>query len=95
MSMNVKVPLSTPIRVAGNEVTELDLRRPSAGELRGVKLLEVCQMETGAIIKVLARISTPMLSEQDAAGLDGADLMIIGTEIVAFFEPRATSSPVT
>ena len=93
--MNSKITLSTPVSLGGAEVTELNLRRPTAGELRGVKLLDLCQMETGAVCKVLTRISSPGLSDADTARLDPADLMAIAAEIVAFLEPRAAVSPTT
>lgn len=95
MSNNVTVTLEEPIDVGGDKVTEIVLRRPKAGELRSVKLLDLVQMEGAAVARVLTRISTPALSEAQVAGLDPADFMAIAVEIAAFLEPRAAQSPPT
>ncbi|MBV8973401.1 MAG: phage tail assembly protein [Sphingomonadaceae bacterium] len=84
------VTLQTPIirGLNAQPITEVSLRRPKAGELRGVKLLDLVQMETGALRQVLPRISTPTLNDADFDGLDPADLMAFAAEVAGFLVPR-------
>ena len=78
------VQLDTPIKRAGGNITHITLRKPTAGELRGVSLAELLQMKVDALQAVLPRITTPMLHKQDMASLDPADLVNLGTVVVGF-----------
>jgi len=79
------VTLDEPITRGDETITALTLRKPSAGELRGVSLLELAQLDVGALHKVLPRITTPTLTEHDISRLCPADLLAIGAEIAGFF----------
>ncbi len=98
---NQTVTLSQPIMRGTDQVTALDLRRPTAGELRGTKLIELVQMETNMVLTVLPRICSPTITEAEAAALDPFDLFQIATVTSEFFTdpPEAAavrkSSPVT
>lgn len=61
------------------------LRAPTAGELRGIKLLDVLQLDAGAHALLLPRISD--LSAMEFYQLGPADLMALMSEAVAFFAP--------
>jgi hypothetical protein len=76
------VVLDTPVKRGKSEITEVLVRKPQAGELRGVHLAELLQLDVGSLIKVIPRI-TP-LTEPEAAGLDLADLLAIGGKVVGF-----------
>ncbi len=95
------VTLSQPIVRGGEDIVAIDLRRPSAGELRGTKLLDLVQMDTGAVLTVLPRICAPAVTEIEAAALDPFDLFQISTVMSEFFTdpPEAaavrTSTPLT
>ena len=78
------VTLDTPIKRGNGEITEVTLRKPNSGELRGVSLAELLQMKVDALQAVLPRITTPMLHKQDMASLDPADLVNLGTVVVGF-----------
>ena len=78
------VQLDTPIKRAGGNITHITLRKPTAGELRGVSLAELLQMKVDALQAVLPRISSPMLHKQEMAGLDPADLVNLGSVVVGF-----------
>lgn len=83
---NVSEPieLDTPIKRGETEISEVTLRKPSAGELRGVNLADVLQMQTDALIKLIPRLSSPSLTEKEAGRLDPADLVQCGGEIAGF-----------
>lgn len=92
MKKHVTVNLETPIDIGGSNASAIDLRRPTAGELRGVNLLDIARMETAAVCTVLTRISTPKISQAEAALLDPVDLFTIAVEIATFLEPKAAQS---
>lgn len=62
--------LTDPIKRGDDEVTGFDIRRPKAGELRGVKVLDLMHMDVAAVSEVLPRISVPPLSAAEVADLD-------------------------
>lgn len=78
------VTLETPIKRGSLTIDKVTLRKPTAGELRGVSLAELLQMKVDALQTVLPRITTPMLHKQDMASLDPADLVNLGTVVVGF-----------
>lgn len=84
------VTLDTPIKRGNGEITEVTLRKPNAGELRGVSLAELLQMKVDALQTVLPRITNPILHKQDMATLDPADLVNMGTVVVGFLLTKET-----
>ena len=78
------VTLDTPIKRGNGFITEVTLRKPSAGELRGVSLAELLQMKVDALQTVLPRITQPMLHKIEMQALDPADLVNLGTVVVGF-----------
>ena len=84
------VQLDTPIKRAGGNITHITLRKPTAGELRGVSLAELLQMKVDALQTVLPRITNPILHKQDMATLDPADLVNMGTVVVGFLLTKET-----
>lgn len=86
---NVPITLDTPIKRGETEITTVELRKPAAGELRGVTLTDLLQMDVAALTRVLPRITSPTLTEADVAGLDPADLTQMGSAVAGFLLPRA------
>ena len=68
--------LSKAVTRDGKPVTAITLREPSAGELRGIKLFDLVQGNTGALIDLLPRISTPTLTKQEVLSLSLRDTML-------------------
>ena len=87
--MSKTITLDTPIKRGDNDLTEIALRKPSAGELRGVTLTDLLQMDVAALTKVIPRISEPALTEVEVARMDPADLVQIGGVVAGFLLPRA------
>ncbi|MFZ6772298.1 phage tail assembly protein [Undibacterium sp. SXout7W] len=87
---NVKtIILDEPIRRGDKEITSITLRKPKSGELRGVSLVELGQLNVVALQQVLPRITNPILTAQDVANLDPADLVEIGSEVSLFLVKKA------
>lgn len=79
------VDLDEPIVRGEQEIAKVTVRRPKAGELRGVALTDLLQMEVGTLRKVLPRITTPSLLEHEVANMDPADLLQCGVAVSSFF----------
>jgi len=79
------ITLAEPIVRGENKITSLILRKPKAGELRGLTLQDLLTSDVAAIITLVPRISDPILTNAEAAQLDPADLAEIGGVIRGFF----------
>ena len=84
------VMLETAIqRAGGTPITTVTLRRPKSGELRGVSLTDLLQLQVDALTVVLPRITQPTLLKHEVADLDPADLVQLGTKVATFFLTKA------
>ena len=82
------ITLDTPIKRGDQTIGFIELRKPMAGELRGLSLSDLLQMDVSALQRVIPRISNPMLTEADMAGMDPADLMQCGAKVAGFLLPK-------
>lgn len=90
------VVLDQPIVRGSTVIEQITLRKPNAGELRGVSLAELLQLDVAAIMRVTPRISIPSLTESEVRGMDPADLVDVGGKIAGFLlkkSVRAELSP--
>lgn len=78
------VTLDTPIVRGETTIETLAIRKPMAGELRGVSLVELMQMDVLALRKVLPRITTPSLTDIEVGRMDPADLVQCGVAVTGF-----------
>lgn len=78
------VTLDTPIRRGTTSIDSITLRKPNSGELRGVSLAELLQMDVNSLVKVVPRISTPTLTAVEVTSMDPADLFALGTKVSGF-----------
>ena len=83
-----KIELDTPVTRKGGDVATITLRKPKAGELRGLSLTDLLQMDVNALGKLLPRISNPMLTEAEVQAMDPADLVQLGGEVAGFLVPK-------
>ena len=86
------VTLDSPITRGTQVIDKISLRKPMAGELRGTSLAALVNLDVDALQKVLPRISTPTLTEQDVARLDPADLVQLGGLFAGFLLPKAAQA---
>lgn len=78
------VPLDNPITRGDQKVEKIMLRKPLGGDLRGVKLVDVYNMDVTAMSQVVPRISEPMIAKDEFMGMDGEDIASICGEVVGF-----------
>lgn len=83
------ITLDTPIVRGEQKIEQLSLRKPVAGELRGIALSDLMRLDVAALGVLLPRITSPMLTSHDVNQLDLVDLAAIGGEIVSFFMTKA------
>ena len=88
------ITLDMPLTRGETEITELRLRKPTSGELRGVSLADVLQMQTDALITLIPRLSTPSLTATEVRQMDPADLVQCGGEIAGFLLTKRTKGDV-
>ena len=84
-----EVTLDVPIKRPGGDLCKVLVRRPNAGALRGLSLVELLHMNVTALQTILPRITEPMIHKQEVAQIDPADLVALGTEVAAFLVPKA------
>lgn len=78
------IALDTPIVRGETQITTIVLRKPASGELRGVSLIDLAQMDVLSLRKVLPRITTPSLTDFEIGRMDPADLLQCGVAVGSF-----------
>lgn len=82
------VELDSPISRGKQAITEIQVRKPKSGALRGVSLTDVLQMDVTALSKVLPRITEPALTDGEIRDMDPADLVQLGGVVAGFLLPK-------
>lgn len=83
------VTLDTPIVRGDAVISQITIRKPKAGSLRGLSLTDVLKLEFDAIAKLVPRVASPVLVEHDLADMDLADFTKVATAVVGFFASPA------
>ncbi|ESQ89983.1 hypothetical protein ABAC460_10175 [Asticcacaulis sp. AC460] len=83
------VTLSAPIKRGDNEITELTLRKPKGGELRGLSMAQIQMGDVNTHITLIPRIASPVVTEQDMAAMESDDLADVIDTAVGFFMTKA------
>lgn len=89
------VTLDEPLVMGEQQIKAITLRLPKGGELRDVNMNDLANMNVGAILKVLPRIATPIVTSQLAASLSAADTFQIGLIIAGFLAPKKQRAEMT
>ncbi|PNH91358.1 phage tail assembly protein [Vibrio diazotrophicus] len=78
-----KVKLAVPHEKDGQMLTEIEISKPHSGNLRGLNLIKVCEMDFDTGQKLLPRISC--LDERDMLNFDAENWAPVLVEISSFF----------
>lgn len=81
-----KVTLKTPIGEGEGAISEITLRKPRPGEMRGLQLGAIAAGDVGGLIKLIPRIAQPYLSEEQVATLDLADFTSCYEAVMRFLD---------
>lgn len=79
-----QVTLKTPIIQGDNEIKELTIRKPTAGDMRGLTLNDVLSGDVNAIIALAPRICSPVITNLDVTSMDLVDLTALQTGVLGF-----------
>lgn len=96
--MNKTISLSTPLVFGKQEISALELRQPTAGDLRGIKLTAIMDLDVSTILTLTARISLTPMPTATLDAMSPADLANLSAGIADFFNPAPTTetaSPTT
>ena len=84
------VTLECPITRGATTITQLHLRKPKAGALRGINLAELLMLRAESVMVLLPRITEPPLLKHEVENMEPVDLIACATEVVNFLAPQAT-----
>ncbi|WP_145477118.1 phage tail assembly protein [Yersinia similis] len=82
------VVLETPIKRGETLITEIEVIRPNAGTLRGVRLADVANSDVDALMVVLPRITYPSLTTAECGRLELPDLVALAGRVIGFLSPK-------
>lgn len=83
------VVLEFPILRGEVEIKQVELTKPSAGALRGVRLSDLASSDVDSLLIVLPRITTPNLTKADCLNLDPADLITMAGKVIGFLSTKS------
>jgi len=69
--------------------TEITVRKPGSGELRGLALNSLLQLDVASLETLAPRITSPLIHKPFAAAMAPNDMLQFGTEVVDFLLPKA------
>ncbi|WCM29204.1 phage tail assembly protein [Sphingomonas sp. QA11] len=78
--------------VAFPKGTEIKVRKPGSGELRGLALTALLQLDYTSLETLAPRITQPVLHKQHVMAMDPADMMQFGSEVMDFLLPSAAKA---
>lgn len=82
------ITLETPIQRGETKITEIKLRKPAAGELRGISMRSIIDLSVDSVLLLLPRISDPTLTDVECGRMDPVDIMQAAGVIASFFVPK-------
>lgn len=89
MSQQNVVTLENPIKRGDTLIETVTVLKPNAGTLRGVGLAAVANSDVDALIKILPRITSPVLTEHDVINLELPDLVALAGQVIGFLSPNS------
>lgn len=79
------ITLAEPIVRGEETITSIALRKPRAGELRGLSIQELMSARASAVLDILPRITVPLITAAEADNLEAEDLAACSGAIIGFF----------
>lgn len=95
MSITETIILDTPITRGEKTLSEIVVRKPDAGSLRGASLNDLLHMDVNALIVVLPRLTSPVLTAVEINRMDPADLLQLGGAVASFLLPKSAKVEVS
>lgn len=89
------IALTTPIPYGDKTLSEFVFRTPRAGDLRGLKLAGLSEMDVSLVLDLAKRLSNDAITDAQLAELSPYDLIKVTEGLFGFFTPPAGASPMT
>ena len=89
MKKTIEIDLDYPLTIGEQKVSKIKLRKPTAGDLRGIRMVQIGQLNYDEFEVLLPRISEPSLSKTSLQQLDPADLLFIMDSCADFFQRKS------
>ncbi|MEZ3500769.1 phage tail assembly protein [Pantoea sp. KPR_PJ] len=86
------VEFETPLKRGEAEIAQVELIKPNAGTLRGVRLADLASSDVDALLTVLPRITQPALTKAECNSLDPVDLIVLGGKVIGFLQSKSATS---
>ncbi|ELY2856317.1 phage tail assembly protein [Cronobacter dublinensis] len=83
------IELEFPLKRGDTEISQVELIKPNAGALRGVRLADLCASDVDALLTVLPRITVPSLTKAECLNLDPVDLITLGGKVIGFLSSKS------
>ena len=83
------VVLETPIKRGDSVISQVELIKPNAGALRGVRLSDLAGSDVNALMMVLPRITQPSLTKAECNNLDPVDLIALAGKVIGFLSSKS------
>ncbi|WP_273837926.1 phage tail assembly protein [Providencia rettgeri] len=87
----ITITLDEPITRGTTTVTEVVVRKPNSGALRGVRLAALMEMDVDSAILVLPRVTAPALTKAELLMMSPADMVNLTKELVLFLLPKSVT----
>ncbi|WP_416462770.1 phage tail assembly protein [Sphingomonas sp. VDB2] len=86
------VILDAPIVSGDITISEVKVRKPQAGELRGLSLSALLNLDYAALENLLPRITIPTLTKAQIIVMDPSDFTQLGSEVMDFLLPKGAKA---
>lgn len=86
--------LQHPIQREGGPIAALTLRKPKAGQLRGLNIQSLMVGDVTSVMTLLPRIASPIITPHEAAQLEAEDIAEAAGTIMLFFMTSAQKTVV-
>lgn len=89
-----EVILTQPIVRGETTIDKLTLRKPKAGELRGLSVQELMSARVSSTLDLLPRITMPPITQAEADDLEPEDIGACAGVVIGFFLTAADRSKI-
>nr|GLK21680.1 hypothetical protein GCM10017606_25070 [Microbacterium terregens] len=93
-SFTLQAAIAVAGKVEHEAGTKITVRKPQAGDMRGLSLNPLIQGDYNSLETLAPRITSPILHKQVFAAMDPADLTQFGGEVLDFLLPNEAKQAV-
>lgn len=80
-----KIRLQQPVERGDETIAEVELRAPRAGDLRGLQLTQILQMDVTTLRTLLPRLTAPSIAPSEIDALSLEDFSALAFAVIGFF----------